>query len=117
MTNSQLTLCIVGAIALNFVGCEKPATNAPIATNTAAAPTAGARAFTAEYLEFACGVCIYHMPGMEGCPLAVVIDGTPHMVDGFEWPVHDYCDRKCHAIATGTLKDGRFIATSVEPKD
>lgn len=75
------------------------------------------RQITAAHLEFGCGVCIYNMPGVEGCPLAVVIDGTPRLVDGFEWPVHDYCDRKCHAIATGTLEGGRFKATSVEPKD
>ncbi|MDA1106678.1 MAG: DUF6370 family protein [Planctomycetota bacterium] len=75
------------------------------------------RQLTAAHLEFGCGVCIYNMPGLEGCPLAVVIDGTPQLVDGFEWPVHDFCDRKCHAIATGTLEGGRFKATSVEPKD
>ncbi len=75
------------------------------------------RQLTAQDLEFGCGVCIYHLPGIEGCPLAVVIDGTPRLVDGFDWPVHDYCDRTCHAIATGTLEGGRFKATSVEPKD
>ncbi len=75
------------------------------------------RQVAAQHLEFGCGVCIYHMPGLDGCPLAVVIDGTPRLVDGFEWPVHDYCDRKCHAIATGTLEGGRFKATSVEPKE
>ncbi len=125
MTDLRMKLCLVCAIALGLLGCEKPAANAPVdgttatatamATATATPTTVNGRVFTAEHLEFGCGACIYNMPGVEGCPLAVVIDGTPHLVDGFEWPVHDYCDRKCHASASGTLQSDRFSATSVKP--
>lgn len=66
-------------------------------------------------VEAGCGVCIYHMPGIEGCPLALLIDGKPYLVDGAEWPNHDYCDFKCHAVVNGKIEAGRFIATSLAP--
>lgn len=67
-------------------------------------------------VEAGCGACIYKMPGVEGCPLAVVIDGKPYLVEGAKWPNHDYCDAKQQAVATGKLENGKFIATSLEPK-
>ena len=66
-------------------------------------------------VEAGCGVCIYHMPGIEGCPLALLIDGKPYLVGGAIWPNHDYCDFKCHAGVSGKIEGGRFVATSVEP--
>lgn len=70
-----------------------------------------------ETLEAACGVCLYKMPGVKGCPLAVMIDGKPYLVEGAKWPNHDYCDRKCQAVVTGKLEGDKFIATSLEPKE
>lgn len=72
----------------------------------------------AQTLEVACGACVYKMPGVEGCPLAIMIDGKPYLVEGATWPNHDYCDRTCQAVVSGRL-DGspaKFIATSFEPK-
>jgi bacterioferritin-associated ferredoxin len=67
-------------------------------------------------VEAGCGACIYKMAGVEGCPLAVMIDGKPYLVQGATWPNHDYCDGKQQAIVSGKLEGARFIATSVEPK-
>ncbi len=67
-------------------------------------------------VEAGCGSCIYKMAGAEGCPLAVLIDGKPYLVQGVTWPNHDYCDAKQQAVVTGKIEDGKFIATSVEPK-
>lgn len=69
-----------------------------------------------ENLEFGCGSCIYKMPGVEGCHLAVMIDGKPYLVEGVKWPNHDFCDRKVQAAASGKLQGDKFIASSLEPK-
>jgi len=66
--------------------------------------------------EVACGSCIYKMPGVEGCHLAVMIDGKPYLVQGATWPNHDFCDAKQQAVVSGKLEGDKFIATSVEPK-
>ncbi|MCI0631484.1 MAG: DUF6370 family protein [Phycisphaerales bacterium] len=75
-----------------------------------------AKMIKGQTVEAGCGACIYKMPGVEGCPLAIMIDGKPYLVEGATWPNHDYCDRKCQAVVTGKVKGGKFIATSVEPK-
>lgn len=66
----------------------------------------------------ACGACIYKMPGVTGCPLAVKIDGKAYLVEGAKWPNHDYCDRNCQAIVSGRIEGDppKFIATKFEPK-
>jgi hypothetical protein len=69
-----------------------------------------------ETLEAACGSCLYNMPGVEGCELAVMIEGKPYLVEGAKWPNHDFCDAKQQAIVTGKLEGGKFIAASLEPK-
>jgi hypothetical protein len=97
--------------------------------NTAAGPGAkqeasggdglsAARTISNRLVDAACGVCIYKMPGITGCPLAIKIDGRPYLVEGATWPNHDYCERDCRAIVSGKLEGDplRFIATSLEPK-
>jgi hypothetical protein len=77
-----------------------------------------AKAITNQTVEAACGVCIYKMPGVEGCPLAIKIDGKTYLVEGAKWPNHDYCDRNCQAIVSGRIEGDppKFIATKFEPK-
>jgi hypothetical protein len=66
--------------------------------------------------EVGCGMCMYKMAGVDGCHLAVMLDGKPYLVNGATWPNHDYCDRKIPAVVTGKLDNGTFIATSVTEK-
>ena len=77
-----------------------------------------AKKISSQTVEAGCGACIYKMPGVEGCPLAVLIDGKPYLVQGATWPNHDYCDRKCTAVVSGKLEGdpAKFIAASFEPK-
>jgi hypothetical protein len=75
-----------------------------------------AKVITNLTVEAACGVCIYRMPGLEGCPLAVKIDGRAYLVEGAEWPNHDYCERTCQAIVSGRIEGDKFVATKLEPK-
>lgn len=75
----------------------------------------GVKLINGQTMELACGACIYSMPGVEGCPLAIKIDGTPYLVEGATWPNHDYCDRTCQALVSGRLEGGKFIATALTP--
>ena len=67
-------------------------------------------------LEVGCGLCMYKMSGVEGCHLAVLLDGKPYLVEGANWPNHDFCDRKIPAVVTGRLQGDKFIATSMTEK-
>jgi hypothetical protein len=62
-----------------------------------------------------CGVCIFSMPGVTGCPLAVRIDGKTYLVEGAEWPNHDYCERECRAVVSGKVEGDKFVASSLKP--
>ena len=66
--------------------------------------------------DVGCGTCVYKMAGVEGCPLAVSLDGKTYIVQGATWPNHNYCDAKQQAVVTGKIENGKFIATSVKPK-
>jgi len=82
----------------------------------AAAPVA--KTIDNQTLEVSCGSCLYKMPGVEGCHLAIMIDGKPYLVEGAKWPNHDYCDRKLQAVVSGKLEGNppKFTATKFEPK-
>jgi hypothetical protein len=75
---------------------------------------AGAAMISNRNAEVACGSCIYKMPGVEGCHLAVMLDGKPYLVNGATWPNHDFCDRKLQAVVTGKVEGDKFIASSVK---
>ncbi|MBK8914470.1 MAG: hypothetical protein IPM64_07680 [Phycisphaerales bacterium] len=77
---------------------------------------AAAKTITDQTVDAACGVCIYKMPGMSGCPLAIKIDGKAYLVEGAKWPNHDYCDRDCKAVVSGRIEGGKFIATKFAAK-
>jgi hypothetical protein len=70
-------------------------------------------AYTDAKLEVGCGMCMYKMPGVDECDLAVVIEGKPYLVTGKRWPNHDYCDRKIAGVVSGELKGDKFIASSL----
>jgi hypothetical protein len=78
---------------------------------------ASAKMITNQTVEAGCGMCIYKMPGVKGCHLAALIDGKPYLVQGAEWPNHDFCDRKVQAVVTGKLEGDTFIVTTLEPKN
>lgn len=71
---------------------------------------------TDKTVEAGCGACVYKMSGVSGCPLAVVIDGTPYLVEGATWPNHDYCNHKCQAVVSGRLVNNKFVATTLVAK-
>lgn len=77
---------------------------------------AATKTITDQTVDAACGVCIYKMPGVTGCPLAIKIDGKAYLVEGAKWPNHDYCDRNCRAVVSGKIEGDKFITTKFEAK-
>jgi hypothetical protein len=80
--------------------------------------TAPAAVAGAQTLEVGCGACVFHMPGVDGCPLAVEVDGKHYLVSGVEMPGHEsgLCDHARTADLTGRLEGEQFVATSFSLK-
>ncbi len=70
----------------------------------------------ARTLEVGCATCVYDMAGVEGCLLAVKLEGEPYLVSGVEMPGHEsgLCDHSRTAKLTGELEGERFVATTFE---
>ncbi|MFQ5411374.1 MAG: DUF6370 family protein [Phycisphaerae bacterium] len=80
-----------------------------------AAKTASA-AKKVKTVQVACASCIFKMPGVHGCKLAVKIDGKPYLVTGSDVSAHDagLCAEAKMAKCSGTLKGDQFAAASFE---
>ena len=119
IASDKIQMCQVdpatGKVAAMKEVKEFPITE-PSAPSGAAAAGGSVKMVTDQLVDAACGACIYKMSGVQGCPLAVMIDGKPYLVEGATWPNHDYCDRKCQAVVTGKLVGDKFIATELQPK-
>lgn len=81
---------------------------------------APAQSAVTRIVEVSCGQCQLGLPG-DGCDLAIRIDGVAYFVDGTTIDDHGDAhadDGLCNCVrkaeATGTIKDGRFVATSLE---
>lgn len=74
--------------------------------------------------ELSCGQCQFNLEG-DGCSLAVRFDDKAYFLDGFGiddfGDAHDEKIGFCNVIRkgeiTGTLKEGRFIASSLKLVD
>ncbi len=67
-------------------------------------------------VEAGCGSCIFKMPGVQGCQLAVKIDGKPYLVTGASVNAHKagLCRGAKQAKCSGEVKDDMFVATSFQ---
>ena len=76
---------------------------------------------TKQIAEISCGLCQLHLDADE-CSLAVRFNDKAYFVDGFNiddfGDAHDekigFCNVIRKAEITGVVKDGRFVANSIE---
>ena len=68
-----------------------------------------------------CGSCVFGMEGVEGCPLAVKIDGKPYLVTGVEMDAlgdahaaDGLCSVARQATTVGRVEGDRFVAERME---
>lgn len=68
-----------------------------------------------------CGSCVFGMQGVEGCPLAVKIEGQPYLVTGVEMDAlgdahaaDGLCSIARQATTSGRIEGGMFVAQRME---
>ena len=73
-------------------------------------------AVAARIVEAGCATCIFDMQGIEGCTLAVKIDGKPYLVTGADVDAHGagLCSSAKKAKVVGKIEGDKFVATSFE---
>ncbi len=71
--------------------------------------------------EAGCAMCIYHMPGVRECVLAVKLEGRAHLVKGSSIDDHGdahaadgLCNTARKARVTGRVEGEAFVAEKVE---
>ena len=67
-------------------------------------------------VEVGCGKCVYHMDKVTGCDLAVMIDGHPMLVSGYEIDMRatGMCSGPKGAVVSGTVEGDEVVLTAVE---
>lgn len=71
-----------------------------------------------QVVRAACAMCVFQVPGAEGCYWAVEIEGKPYTVQGKALPTdHDahapdgMCNMARQAEVEGEIRGGQFLAT------
>lgn len=112
MRNTTLRLPVTCLLMLTICGCAAQ-DRGPTAVSLAEGE--------AQLVEAGCGTCIFHMPDVEGCPLAVRIDGKPYLVQGSDIDDHGdahaddgLCNAARQARVAGHIEDDVFVATQFE---
>lgn len=112
--NRFQTLFAIAATSLLIAACGEKSSKAAPSVSATPTGTSVASAAGFQTLEAGCAGCVFHMPGAEGCQLAVKIDGKPYLVTGFEMPGHEsgLCDRSRMAEIKGQVEGDQFVAKS-----
>lgn len=70
---------------------------------------------TDRLVEVGCGSCIYSMNGVQGCKIAVTIDGKAYLVTGADHvDAHQFCSATKKAVVSGQIEGDQFTATRLE---
>jgi hypothetical protein len=108
----RIALCAMVLIvaSLLFVGCN----TSPRVSDTESGPSADTP--LKKTVEAACATCIYDMEDVQGCKLAVKLDGKPYLVSGSDVDAHSagLCSGAKHAVVSGNVVGDKFVATSFE---
>ncbi len=75
-----------------------------------------AASFSDRTVEIGCAMCVYGMPGVQGCKLAASIDGQPTLVTGVDVDLHAHklCSAPREAVVTGTMEGDDLVASTID---
>ncbi len=75
-----------------------------------------AASFSDRTVEVGCAMCIYGMPGVQGCKLAASIDGEPMLMTGVvvDLHAHELCSVPKEAVVTGTMEGDGLVASTID---
>jgi hypothetical protein len=116
------TATVASCLALVAAGCGQGgnAGNTPAPQGggsvTVTAPLVKTASLENQTVEIGCGMCVYHMPGVEQCLPAIVLDGKPILVAGVELDLHehDLCSNASKATVSGQVVGDGFVATRLD---
>ncbi|WDE95349.1 DUF6370 family protein [Lentisphaera profundi] len=114
----SLIISAVLSSVLFFTGCQEK----PAATSVKAVPAEATPAITQVIAEetivdAGCGMCTYHIPGVEHCETWVNIDNKKLKVTGIEHSAHKsgLCKAGKHEVKiTGSIAGDTIITKSIE---
>ena len=109
---------VLGFILLVAVsGCLDKQSDQATSIKENAAPEE--RSLESGVVEAGCATCIFHMQGVEGCPLAVRIENKSYLVVGSDMDAHGdahaangMCKTARSARTRGRIEGDKFIAES-----
>ena len=86
-----------------------------VAQEPIAAPVMAA-SFSDRTIEVGCAMCIYDMPGVQGCTLAANIDGEPMLMTGVDVDLHAHklCSVSKEAVVTATMEGDGLVASTID---
>ena len=109
------SVMVVCSLVLVLVGCKSPAKR-----DAAQLPSVVPEP-AEQIVEAGCATCIFNMPGVTGCKLAVKLDGTPYLVTGSDMDDHGdahgpsgLCLTARQALVTGEIVGDKFAAKGFE---
>ena len=110
----KLTLALVLFLA---AGCSVEVSQESNSSGTAGSDIAeAASAVASQTVEAGCGMCTYHIDGVQGCELAVKVADQPYLVTGsdFDAMANGLCKGPKQVEIVGAVEGDKFAATSVK---
>ncbi len=111
------SLIFAFVLLVAFSGCASDGAGQPILMGTGNGTRT--RSVESRIVEAGCATCIFDMPGVSGCQLAVKIDDKFYLVAGSDIDAHGdahapsgLCMTARKAKTTGRIEGNRFVATS-----
>ncbi len=84
-------------------------------TRTAGGSQASATPISNRKADVGCAYCVFHMPGIESCQLAVMVDGSPYFVGGnTTLDAHQFCKAAKPAVVSGNIEEEWFFASAID---
>ncbi len=65
-------------------------------------------------VDAGCASCVFHMPGVQSCKVAVMVDGQAYFVSGANVDAHQYCSGPKQVVVSGNIEEDWFVATAFQ---